>query len=441
MNLVSLIEKAGIVGAGGAGFPTHVKFAGDAKYIIVNAAECEPLLRVDQQLLIAYKNEILTALQASREALGAKKAIIAIKGKHREAVACLESAVSRVDGVEVFLLEDFYPAGDEQVTVYEALKKIVPEGGLPIHVQTVVVNVETMLNIGNAMKDIPVTEKYLTVTGAVKNPVTVKVPVGIGETEAIGLAGGPAVDAFAVIEGGPMMGKLIDHERAVVTKTTKAYIVLPEEHRLIASRGKSMERMLLEARIACCHCSLRTEVCPRNLLGHRLRPDRLMRMASYTPGFETDPCMDEALICSECGLCEQACVMGLQPWKLNNYLKGKLGAAGIRRTDNRAPEKVSEFREYKKFPVKRLVNQLGLSKYDVPAPLKLSGTERFTRLRIALKQHVGVAAWPVVSVGDRIEKNQLIGDIPEGKLGAKVHSGIGGKVTGIDHDTIEIARS
>ena len=122
-------------------------------------------------------------------------------------------------------------------------------------------------------------------------------------------------------------------------------------------------------------------------------------------------------------------------------LKGKLGAAGIRRTDNRAPEKVSEFREYKKFPVKRLVNQLGLSKYDVPAPLKLTGIERFTRLRIALKQHVGVAAWPVVSVGDRIEKNQLIGDIPEGKLGAKVHSGIGGKVTGIDHDTIEIARS
>ena len=246
---------------------------------------------------------------------------------------------------------------------------------------------------------------------------------------------------FAVIEGGPMMGKLIDHESAVVSKTTKGYIVLPADHCLIGSRGKSMERMLRDARIACCHCSLCTEVCPRNLLGHRLHPDKLMRMASYTRGFETDPKMDEALICSECGLCEQACIMGLQPWKLNNYLKGKLGAAGIRRTDNQAPEKVPEFRELKKFPIKKLVNQLGLTKYDVAAPLKAAGPECFTRLRIALKQHIGAAARPVVSLGDQIARNQLIGDIPEGKLGAKIHSGLVGKVASIDQDYIEIVKS
>jgi len=441
MNLVSLIEKAGIIGAGGAGFPTHVKFAGKAEYLIVNAAECEPLLRVDQQLLVKYTEDILTALQASREALEAKKAIIAIKGKHKEVVACLNAAVSRFNKIEVFLLDDFYPAGDEQVTVYEVLKRIVPEGGIPIHVQTVVLNVETLLNIRNAMKEIPVTEKFLTVTGAVKNPVTVKVPVGISAMEAIGLAGGPVVDAFAVIEGGPMMGKLIDHEQAVVTKTTKGYIVLPKDHRLIEAKGKSMEKMLHEARIACCHCSLCTEVCPRNLLGHRLRPDKLMRMASYTPGFETDPGMNEALICSECGLCEQACIMDLQPWKLNNYLKAKLGAAGIRRTDNRTPERVSEFREYKKFPVKRLISRLGLSSYDVAAPLKLTEADSYKRLRISLKQHIGAPDQPTVSVGDAVEKYQLIGEVAEGNLGAKIHSGINGKIASIDKNTIEIVKS
>ncbi|MFZ5975889.1 MAG: 4Fe-4S dicluster domain-containing protein [Bacillota bacterium] len=440
-GIIELVRECGVVGAGGAGFPTHVKLAGEAEYIIVNAAECEPLLRVDQQLLVEYTDEILSALVAVVGVLRAQKGIVAIKGKHKAAVTCLESALPRFNGVEVFQLEDFYPAGDEQVTVYEVLKRIVPEGGIPIHVQVVVLNVETLLNINNAIKNVPVTEKYLTVTGAVNQPVTVKVPIGISAMEAVGLAGGPAVREFAMIEGGPMMGKLIYHESAVVTKTTKGYIVLPSDHRLIESKGKPMERMLRDARIACCHCSLCSEVCPRNLLGHRLRPDRLMRMASYTRGFETDPSMDEALICSECGLCERACIMGLQPWKLNNYLKGRLGAAGIRRTDNRMPERASQFREFKKFPVKKLVGQLALSQYDVDAPLKEDGAERFTRLRIALRQHIGAPAQPVVSVGDMIERNELIGDIPDGKLGVKIHSGIAGKVTSIDENFIEIMRS
>jgi Na+-translocating ferredoxin:NAD+ oxidoreductase RnfC subunit len=439
-STAGLIRECGVVGAGGAGFPTHVKLSSEAQFVIMNAAECEPLLQVDQRLLAEYAEDILFALQMVVAAVKARKGIVSIKGKHRDVIACIESALLRYPELELFELGDFYPAGDEQVTVYEVLKKIVPEGGIPLHVQAVVLNVETLFNVRNAIQNVPVTEKFLTVIGEVYNPVTVKVPIGISVPEAIALAGGPSIAEYSVIEGGPMMGKLIDVNNAVVSKTTKGYIVLPSDHPLVLSKGKSMERMLRDARIACCHCSICTEVCPRNLLGHRIHPDKLMRMASYRNGIETDPKMDAALLCSECGLCEYACVMGLQPWKLNSYLKEKFAEAGIKRKDNRQPESVSEFRGNKKFPIKRLMNQLKIGHYDAHAPLITANEDGFTRVFIGLKQHFGAAALPVVSTGDRVEKGELIADIPEGRLGARIHASIAGEVANAGPDLIEIVR-
>jgi Na+-translocating ferredoxin:NAD+ oxidoreductase RnfC subunit len=378
-SLVELIKNAGIVGAGGAGFPTYVKLDANPEYVIVNGAECEPLLRVDQQLLEVYSEEMAEALDRVVRETGARKGIIAVKKKHREAVKRLEDSAAGYKNLEVFLLDDFYPAGDEQVTVYEVLNRIVPEGGIPLQVKTVVINAETLLNIYYALSGKPVTEKYVTVTGAVRRPVTLKVPVGADVGRLIEAAGGAAVNDYAVIDGGPMMGKIIEGSRGTVKKTTKGLIVLPADHPLIRAKSKSLETMLRESRSACCQCMLCTEVCPRNLLGHRLYPHKLMRLTQYNSLVDNSAGMQEAFLCCECGLCEQACIMGLQPWKLNRTLKGKMSAAGVKNPYHDQPEKAAPFREFRKFPVKRLIQRLSLGKYDVGAPLdesvKIKATE------------------------------------------------------------------
>lgn len=438
-GLTTIIREAGVVGAGGAGFPTHVKAGGKADYVVVNGAECEPLLRVDQQLLTHQTDAVLDGLKTIVAETGAQKGIIVLKKKHKHAVECLEKRVQEDTAIEILLLGDFYPAGDEQVIVYEALKRIVPEGGIPLQVGVVVSNVETLLNIHQAVKGLPVTHKYVTVTGAVSNPTTVRVPIGISILEAIELAGRTSVKDYKVIEGGPMMGKVADIRRPV-TKTTKGIIVLPVGHPLLLSKEKSLESMLKQARAACCHCSLCTEVCPRNLLGHKLHPDKLMRLASYNSTCEASISAAEAFLCCECGLCEQACIMGLQPWKLNRFLKEKLSRAGIKNPNNRKPSAPNEFREYRKFPVKKLIARLGLEAYNVDAPLTEEIQKDFSRVVLPLKQHLGVKAESLVKVGDHVEENQLVADVGDGQLGARLHASITGWVRRVDGNEIEISK-
>jgi len=438
-SLVESVKNAGVVGAGGAGFPTHVKIDAKVEYVIVNCAECEPLLRVDQQLAEAYPREIAAALERVVRETGAGKGIIAIKKKHKEAIRKLEAAIGGSARLELFLLDDFYPAGDEQVTVYEALKRIVPEGGIPFEVKTVVVNTETLLNIYRASSGKPVTEKYVTVTGAVRNPVTLKAPVGADIGLLIEAAGGTAVGEFAVIDGGPMMGKILAGNRGFVKKTTKGLIVLPSDHPLITAKNKSLDTMLRESRSACCQCVLCTEVCPRNLLGHRLHPHKLMRLTQYGTLADNSSSMQEAFLCCECGLCEIACIMGLQPWKLNQALKSKMGAAGVKNPYHSQPERAAPFREYRKFPVKRLIQRLGLGKYDVSAPLDESIRVKIKEVTIEWKQHLGAPAEPVVSPGDKVANGQILGRIPDGRTGANVHSSINGTVVSVTKEAVTIA--
>lgn len=439
-GIAALIREAGVVGAGGAGFPTHVKVNGKAEYVIVNGAECEPLLRVDQQLMAHLPQEMLSGLRAVIEATGAQKGIIALKGKYKQAIAALEREIGQDDPIELFMLGDFYPAGDEQVTVYEVLQRIVPEGGIPLHVGAVVTNVETLLNIHQAMKGIPVTRKYVTVTGAVRRPITVKVPIGTRIGELIDMAGGALMEEFKVIDGGPMMGKVVDDLDRPVTKTTKGLIVLPLGHPVLASKERSVEQMLKQARTSCCHCSMCTEICPRQLLGHQLHPDKLMRLASYHSTCEPNALSTEAFLCSECRLCEIACVMNLQPWKLNQLLKKTLNEAGIKNPNNRKPTSANPFREYRKFPVKKLVARLGLEAYNAEAPLAEHMEWDFPLVALERKQHVGAKAEPIVQIGEFVTEGQTIAEIGEGQLGARIHSSISGIVQDINEHSITIAK-
>ena len=169
MNLTEAVKAAGVVGAGGAGFPTHVKLSAKAECFLVNAAECEPLIETDKYLCRTFPDRVVAAAVAVAGHLGAKRTVIALKGKYHAEITALEGAISRSGAqVELFRMKTFYPAGDEQTMVQQVTGRSVPERGLPLDVGCVVDNVGTLLNIQDALEGTPVTEKYLSVVGEVK---------------------------------------------------------------------------------------------------------------------------------------------------------------------------------------------------------------------------------------------------------------------------------
>ncbi len=427
-------KAAGVVGAGGAGFPTHAKLNCKADIVIGNGAECEPLLRVDQQLMKNEPDLVVEGMRCAMEACGAKQGRICIKGKHKEAVEALKAACEKVSGIEVFVLNDYYPAGDEQQMVYDVTGRIVPVGGIPIDAGAVVQNVSTLKNIALAQRDIPVTHKRLTVTGAVGHPMTIDAPIGMSLRDCIRMAGGPEdEEGYGLICGGPMMGFVEKNWDNVVTKTTGGLIVLPKDHPhfLRKSAPQAFNRKLAKA--VCCQCMSCTSMCPRNALGLGVKPHLAMRAAAGGGTYE-----DNGLFsCCNCGICSYyACPFGLSPSTIMTEAKTAMAQSGKKPVKTQ-PARAHQFREYGKVPVRRLVARLGLKAYDVPAPL-YQGEIRPGEVRIPMKMHIGAPCEPVVTVGSAVKCGDVIAKIPEGKLGVDIHASIDGQIRAIENGCIVI---
>ncbi len=441
MDLLEKIKDAGVVGAGGAGFPTHIKMKNQVEILIINGGECEPLLKTDQYLMREKTEELIQAIESVQREIGASKTFLALKKKYGKEIEALNKTIKdRNSNITLFCMENFFPAGDEQVLVYEVTGRIVPPGGIPLQTKVVVSNVGTMVSIYEAMQGKPVTDKYVAVLGDVKRPKLLKVPIGTAVGKCIEAAGGATLEEFCVIMGGPMMGQIIDAfdiENQVIKKTDSALIVLPRDHYIIQRNRTPMTHIINQSKSACIQCRFCTDLCPRYLIGHPLRPHKIMGAIATKP--IEDEAFHEALICCDCGICElYACPMGLSPRLVNGYLKGELRKQGITFKSTKEATVPSEAREYRKIPVNRLIARLGLEKYTHQKP---EGVEELQvdRVRIPLRQHIGVAAEPVVSVGELVEKGQCIGKIGEGKLGANVHASIQGRVTSLGQN-IDIVR-
>lgn len=431
MNLLESARAAGVVGAGGAGFPTHVKLAAKAEYVILNAAECEPLLRVDVQLILTFAEQIINGLEKIVKVVEAKKAYIGIKAKHKEEVNTLKEKLKGNPIVEVYELKDFYPAGDEQSLVNEVTKRVVPEGGIPLKVDCIVMNVETVLNIMESLEEKPVTHTYLTIAGRVPKPITLKLPIGITYMEAITLAGITNSKGIALIDGGPMMGKIITNFENPITKTTKGIIVLEEDHFLIRRKSMSTKMALKQSKAGCEQCRMCTDLCPRYLLGHDMQPHKMMRMSNYD--YENLENTETAFLCCECGICElYACPVGLSPRLINIHYKRRLAETGKKYTAKKNEFEVLDAKEYRKIPVKRLISRLGLKEYDVKAPLEEIKYSP-QKVKILLKQHIGAPASPVVQIGQVVMAGEIIGEIPENAMGARIHASISGRVKEISN--------
>ncbi len=179
------VRAAGVVGAGGAGFPTHIKLQARVDTVLVNAAECEPMLKVDQQLMAQQADRLIRGLGYAMTATGAREGIIALKAKYAPAIAALTPRLP--EWARLHILPDVYPAGDEVLTIWLATGRRVPPAALPVSVGVVVNNVQTVLNIARAVEQgYPVTRRTLTVNGAVARPLTLAVPLGISAARGAG---------------------------------------------------------------------------------------------------------------------------------------------------------------------------------------------------------------------------------------------------------------
>ena len=430
------VRAAGVVGAGGAGFPTLVKLQAQVDTFLVNAAECEPMLKVDQQLMAVQAERLIRGVQYAMTATGASAGIIALKEKYQGAINALTPLLPA--GIRLHILPDVYPAGDEVLTIWMATGRRVPPAALPVSVGVVVNNVQTVLNIARAVEQqYPVTRRTLTVNGAVASPITLTVPIGMSLRDVLALAGGATVDDPGFINGGPMMGGLITSLDTPVSKTTGGLLVLPKSHALIQRRMQDERTVLSVAKTVCEQCRLCTDLCPRHLIGHELSPHLLVRAVNYQQA-ATPQLLLTALTCSECNVCESvACPVGISPMRINRMLKRELRALNHRYEGPLNPE--DEMAKYRLIPVKRLITKLGLSDWYHDAPLAETdySTDKTTLL---LRQHIGASAIPCVEQGEHVVRGQCVADVPSGALGAPVHASIDGIVSEITEQSITVIR-
>jgi Na+-translocating ferredoxin:NAD+ oxidoreductase RnfC subunit len=440
ITTLKLIRDGGVVGAGGGGFPTYVKLNSNVEHIIANGVECEPLLYKDREVMLQESEKMIKGLEIARELTGASKVTIAIKRKNED-VANFLAPMAKQHGMDIFLMENVYPAGDEYIIVYDVTGKRIPPGGIPLNVGCVVDNVETLVNITNAVYNEPVTEKYLTITGEVKEAVTVKVPVGTSFKQCIDLAGGFTIDDPVIVTGGVMMGGIETDFSLPVSKTNGALIVLPKNHSLIKRKTAPMNVINRIGHSACDQCSFCTQLCPRYILGYPIQPHLVMRSLQMT-GDEKERLSYWATYCCECNICSLfACPEKLDPKNIcvDNKKRLRNEKKGFSKEElNNVFRDVHPVRNEREIPISILYQRLGVKPYDRKAHYIENG-KSIDNVIIPLINNMGSNASAIVKVGELVKKGSVIGSVPEDKMGTPVHSSIDGKVTKITDTSIYIS--
>jgi Na+-translocating ferredoxin:NAD+ oxidoreductase RnfC subunit len=384
--LGDVLKEMGVVGAGGAGFPTYVKAGSEVEFVLANGAECEPLLHKDAVVMEHRAALIIRGMQLAMEAVGARAGIVGVKAKNRHAVEAMEAAC-RGTPVRVHLLGDYYPAGDEYDLVHETTGRLIPPGGIPLQIGAVVCNVETFANIAAAAEGRPVTEKTLTIAGAVRAPRTLTVPVGTSLRECIEAAGGAAVPDPVLCIGGLMMGETTDDLDRPVVKTTTGAVVLARDHHVMARKLKPPAIQNAIGKSACDQCRYCTEYCPRFLLGYAVEPHQVMRSLAFT-ATGAEYWNQWAALCCSCGLCTlYACPEELYPKEACDQSKAAMKEADVKWSGTQTV-KPHPMRDGRRVPIKTLMKKLQILQYDQPAPLQ-EGVLAPRRVVLPLKQGAG----------------------------------------------------
>lgn len=431
------MKEAGIVGAGGAGFPSYAKLTDGIDALVVNGAECEPLLYTDYVIMRDNLEKLCVGMEKVRDALGAKNAYLSIK-EHTAKKLSLTDGQTVFCGIRVKTLPDAYPMGDEIAVIYQTLGRIVPPGKLPASVGVIVYNTETILNLYEALyENKTVTEKWLTVGGDIEKTHVVKVPLGMKVSELLSALNIKVDDEHSVIDGGPSMGNIINHNTAIIRKTTKALLILPNTCEAVASKRVSLDTQLKRASSACCQCTRCTDMCPRALLGYPLEPHRLVRVATSSETVDPKVYVNASLCCS-CGICSTAaCSQGISPKDVILKLKSELAKNKIRFSEDITPV-ASAQRDYRLVPSARWETLLGISSFDREGEL-YKGKIEATKIEIPMRNHIGAPSVPICKIGDLVSYGDKVAEAGEG-LSLPQYSSIDGKVVFVDENRILIEK-
>ena len=438
MDLKELLREAGVVGAGGAGFPSYAKIAEGADTLLINAAECEPLLFTDFVLLQEELETVADGARILANALGVQSVFLAIKG-HRAEKLGLEDGEEIASGVKVSILPDVYPMGDEISLIYQVTGRLVQPGQLPITRGVVVYNVETLYNVSRAYRQgCPVTEKWLTVAGDLPEgkSAVVRVPIGMRVSELFDRLGITVPETHALLDGGPSMGRIVSPKKAVVTKTTKALLVLPRTVPAVTVKLRPLDRHITVANAVCCQCSSCTEMCPRALLGYPLEPHRLVRASrevveAFPAQFTT------AALCSGCGICEiSACGQYISPRAVIAHQKKVLAKNKLRFKAEKqyTPDPT---RDTRMVPSARWRSLLGVARFHHLPPY-VGGIDA-KEASLPLGTHVGAPSVPLVKVGDTVRAGEKIAEAADG-LSVAQHAPFDGQVVSVDSRAVRIRR-
>ena len=428
--------EAGVVGAGGAGFPAAVKLAQGADSYIINGAECEPLIFTDYHILRTHMEEVLYGARRVMDAAGIQKGYLAIKEHTARRFGFVQGQRLEYD-IQVAVLPNVYPMGDEVILIYQVLGRIVQPGGLPLSVGVIVNNVETVLNLGRALDGFPVTEKWLTVAGAVPEPVTVKVKVGTRVQDLLAGLGYEVPEGHVVLDGGPAMGNIIRWQEAAVTKTTKGILILPEDIPAITAKLGDAKRQIDRASSVCCQCTLCTEMCPRALLGYGLAPHRTVRSVASTAQEHPEDFLS-ASVCCGCGVCDLvACCQGILPRKVMMQVRGDVAAKKMK-YQQQGPVEPNPDRDFRLLPNKRFKAMSGVAPFDKMVAKLKDFSPAQEKLVLPLKQHVGAPAQCQVQVGDEVAAGAVLAEAAPG-VSARIHAPAAGRVTRVTDRYIELA--
>ncbi|MDR0502761.1 MAG: electron transport complex subunit RsxC [Treponema sp.] len=293
-DILHIIREAGIVGLGGAGFPTHVKLSPppDKKIdtVIINGCECEPYLTTDNRVMIEESDRIVTGLKIILKVIQGARGIIAVEDNKPHAVSSMRKACEDVPGIEVAAVKTKYPQGCEKQLVYAITKREVPSGGIPIDVGCIVNNVDTVIAIRRAIfRGRPLMRKVVTLSGgALRKPGNYKARIGTKLDDLVDLAGGFKENPEKIIVGGPLMGTAIFDTDVPIVKTTSGVLFFTKEEAYIPPERN------------CIRCGQCVEHCPTGLIPTELNADILKEDSEAFV-------RHNGLDCIECGSCSYIC--------------------------------------------------------------------------------------------------------------------------------------
>jgi len=439
-QIVQKVRSAGVVGAGGGGFPSYIKLQSKVDMVIANGSECEPLLSSDCCMMENKPDWLVDGVKSAMQATGAKTGVIALKEHYHDAVKAIKPFLPSDNSIKLHLLDNYYPAGDEFLLVYEVTGKVIPEGGIPLNIGVMVSNVITLTQMYQAVNGKPVTERAVTLAGEFNEPKVVTVPIGTTYDDLINIAGGLKIEGAVIIDGGPMMGKIVSDCGQGIGKTTSGVLALPKDHFIVRMANIPLPQMIKRSKSACCQCFRCSDLCPRNLIGHELYPHMTMRTIDYNQSEPTQH-VTSAFLCSQCGVCELiACdFMLLSPRKIFAAYRKELVKKRVKNPHTRSNITVDSQFYGRKIAIPMLLKKLDLVKYDVDVPYE-KGVKFVKMVRIFLNRHAGMPALPQVQLGQKVMMCDVIAATPNDSLGTVYHASIEGKVTSVDSEMIEITQ-